>query len=127
MLAIIRHLVATVKFSKLSDFPNIYKLVRPIGPVNRGIICLFNFFFVLRENRTKEIFLQNVASLQGLDYFSATGAKAFDELEDIVEKLGDEYGKGLKWAKETIESLKKAKRYLKGDYKVFPYELKIMR
>ena len=57
-------------------------------------------------------------SLQGLDYFSITGAKAFDELEVIVEKIGDEHGKGLTWAKETTEKLKQAKRYLKGDYKV---------
>lgn len=41
---------------------------------------------------------------------------AFDDLENLVENLGDEYGRGLKWAKE--EKLKKAKRYLKGDYKV---------
>jgi hypothetical protein len=39
-------------------------------------------------------------SLQGLDYFSAEGAKSFDDLEEIVEKLGDEYGKGLTWAKQ---------------------------
>lgn len=33
-------------------------------------------------------------SLQGLDYVSAEGAKAFDELAAVVENLGD-YGKGL--------------------------------
>ncbi len=32
-----------------------------------------------------------------VDYFSATGAKSFDDLEDIVEKIGDDYGKGIKW------------------------------
>ncbi|KAK3727221.1 hypothetical protein QZH41_020358 [Actinostola sp. cb2023] len=57
-------------------------------------------------------------SLHGLDYFAATGAEAFDELELIVETIGDEYGKGLTWARETTEKLKQAKRYLKGDYKV---------
>lgn len=57
-------------------------------------------------------------SLQGLDYLSANGATAFDDLENLVENLGDEYGRGLKWAKEITEKLKKAKRYLKGDYKV---------
>lgn len=57
-------------------------------------------------------------SLQGLDNFSALGAKAFDDLEEIVEKLGDTYGNGLTWAKETKQKLKLAKRYLKGDYKV---------
>ncbi len=57
-------------------------------------------------------------SLQGLDYFSAEGAKAFEDLEAIVEKLGDEYGKGLTLAKQQNEKLKQSKRYLKSDYKV---------
>ena len=57
-------------------------------------------------------------SLQGLDYVSATGAKAFDELEEVINKLGDHYGKGLPWAKVQKEKLHLAKRYLKGDYKV---------
>ena len=34
-------------------------------------------------------------SLQGIDYLAAEGAKAFDDLENVVEKLGDIYGKGL--------------------------------
>ena len=57
-------------------------------------------------------------SLQGLDYFSAEGAKAFDDLVAIVDKLGDVYELGLTWSKEKTEKLKLAKRYLKGDYKV---------
>lgn len=57
-------------------------------------------------------------SLQGLDYVSAEGAKAFDELADVIDKLGDNYGNGLSWAKDQSEKLKMAKRYLKGDYKV---------
>ena len=56
-------------------------------------------------------------SLQGLDYFSASGAKAFDDLEVVVESLGDD-GMGMSWAKEKKEMLKMSKRYLKGDYKV---------
>ena len=57
-------------------------------------------------------------SLQGLDYVSAAGAKAFDELEEVIDKLGDNYGKGFTWAKVQKEKLHLAKRYLKGDYKV---------
>ena len=57
-------------------------------------------------------------SLQGLDNFSAEGAKAFEEMQEIIEKLGDECGKGVTWAKKQNEELKKAKRYLKTDYKV---------
>ena len=57
-------------------------------------------------------------SLQGLDYVSAAGAKAFEDLEEVIEKIGDDYGKGLTWAKQQKEKLQIAKRYLKGDYKV---------
>ena len=57
-------------------------------------------------------------SLQGLDYISAQGAKAFEELEQVTEKLGDSFGLGLSWAREKTEQLKAAKRYLKGDFKV---------
>ena len=57
-------------------------------------------------------------SLEGLDYFSAEGAKAFDELIGVVDKLGDEYELGVSWSKEQIRKLKMAKRYLKSDYKV---------
>lgn len=57
-------------------------------------------------------------SLQGVDYFSADGAKAFDDLEDVAQKIGDGGGVGLSWAKEKKEKLKAAKRYLKGDFKV---------
>ena len=57
-------------------------------------------------------------SLQGLDYFSADGAKAFDDLHEIVEKLGDRYQRGMPWSSEMSKKLKLAKRYLKGDYKV---------
>ena len=48
----------------------------------------------------------------------AAGVKAFDELEKVVEKLGDDYGKGFTWAKVQKEKLQLAKRYLKADYKV---------
>ena len=54
-------------------------------------------------------------SLQGLDYVSAEGAKAFEELEDVIEKLGDIPHRP---AKDQSEKLKMAKRYLKSDFKV---------
>ena len=57
-------------------------------------------------------------SLQGLDYLSADGAKAFDDLQEVLEKLGDRYQRGMSWSKEISKNLKLAKRYLKGDYKV---------
>ena len=57
-------------------------------------------------------------SLEGLDYFSAEGAKAFDELIGVVDKLGDECELGVSRSKEQIRKLKMAKRYLKSDNKV---------
>ncbi|XP_031565193.1 uncharacterized protein LOC116300455 [Actinia tenebrosa] len=39
-------------------------------------------------------------------------------MEEVVQKLGDEYGKGHPWVKNQINELKIAKRYLKIDYKV---------
>ena len=39
-------------------------------------------------------------SLQGLDNAGAQGAKAFEELELAAEKLSDNCGLGLSWAKE---------------------------
>ncbi|KAK3732459.1 hypothetical protein QZH41_014902, partial [Actinostola sp. cb2023] len=56
-------------------------------------------------------------SLQGLDYVSSEGAKAFDDIADVIDKLGDNYNNGLTWSKELAQKLKLAKRYLKGDYK----------
>ena len=49
-------------------------------------------------------------SLQGLDYVSAQGAKAFEELKLAAEKLGDNCGLGLSWVKDKKEKLKVAKR-----------------
>ena len=65
-------------------------------------------------------------SLQGLDYFSAEGAKAFDDLVAVVDKLGDVYELGLTWSKEKAEKLKMAKRYPKGDYKVGEVSLALL-
>ena len=61
-------------------------------------------------------------SLQGLDYISCAGADAFDDLCNVVERLGDEF-MGMTWAKEQREQLKAAKRYNKSDFKVIVYTL----
>ena len=56
-------------------------------------------------------------SLQGLDYLSCAGSKAFDDLHDIVNRLGDSF-MGMTWAKKQKEQLKSAKHYLKDNFKV---------
>jgi len=45
-------------------------------------------------------------SLQGLDYFVAQGVRAFENLEETADRLGDNYGLGLSWSKEKKEQLK---------------------
>ena len=57
-------------------------------------------------------------SLQGLNYFTAQGTQAFDDLESVVDKFGEDCGMGSAWVKEKKEQLKEGKRYLKCDYKV---------
>ena len=57
-------------------------------------------------------------SFQGLDYVSSEGAKAFDDIAEVVDKPGDNYQGGMSWSEELIRKLKLMKRYLKGDFKV---------
>ena len=56
-------------------------------------------------------------SLQGLDYVTSAGAQAFEDLADVVERLGDA-GQGMGWTKDMQIRLRAAKRYPKSDYKV---------
>ena len=56
-------------------------------------------------------------SLQGLDYFAAEGARAFDNLISLVRQVSL-LGPGHDWEKRVIEGLKTQKLYLKGDFKV---------
>eukprot|EP00058_Branchiostoma_floridae_P015299 XP_002600787.1 hypothetical protein BRAFLDRAFT_95073 [Branchiostoma floridae] len=55
-------------------------------------------------------------SLQGLDYFTAEGGRAFEDIEGVLEKMAEQHGQ--EWAKTQATILRSAKRYLKGDYKV---------
>ena len=56
-------------------------------------------------------------SLQGLDYITASGSKAFEDLENVADQLGD-LGMGMTWANQQKKEMKLAKRYLKSDFKV---------
>ena len=58
-------------------------------------------------------------SLQGLDNFSAQGTKAFEDLCETVDRIADQ-AKSQAWAKETKQTLRSAKQYLRADYKVRP-------
>ena len=57
-------------------------------------------------------------SLEGLDYFAAEGARAFDDLASIVEDISSLRADGREWARRIKDSLKAGKLYLKSDFKV---------
>lgn len=59
-------------------------------------------------------------SLQGLDYFAAEGARAFEDLESLVHQLS-QLGLGKESDTFDAQSLKSAKLYLKGDFKVIVF------
>ena len=56
-------------------------------------------------------------SLQGPDYFAAEGAKAFNDLLQLVARTGDR-----QWVVRWEQALKEKKQYLKTDYKVYILE-----
>ena len=56
-------------------------------------------------------------SLQGLDYISADGAKAFEDLIEITRKT-ELNGGGNQWALTCEKALRQGKQYLKTEYKV---------
>ena len=56
-------------------------------------------------------------SLQGLDYIAAEGAKAFDDLISILDRLGN-YGASREMISSCQDALKTGKQYIKADYKV---------
>ena len=58
--------------------------------------------------------------LQGLDYFAAEGARAFEDLESLMHQLS-ELGLGKESDTFDAQSLKSAKLYLKGDFKVIVF------
>ena len=57
-------------------------------------------------------------SLQGLDYFAAEGARAFDDLASIVEDISSLRADGGEWEGRIKDALKVGKLYLKSDFKV---------
>ena len=57
-------------------------------------------------------------SLQGLDYIAAGGAKGFDDLQRILDRLG-EYSLRRDLVSHYQKSLKEANHNLKAEYKVY--------
>lgn len=61
-------------------------------------------------------------SLQGLDYFAAEGARAFNDLSAVLEQAL-ENGARKERVQGLQEALKAGKLYLKGDFKVIHFFL----
>ncbi|KAK3735902.1 hypothetical protein QZH41_001349 [Actinostola sp. cb2023] len=57
-------------------------------------------------------------SLQGLDNTSADGAEGFHRITQIVDNLEQQHGASKEWGSDAKISLKKAKCYLKTEYRV---------
>jgi hypothetical protein len=55
-------------------------------------------------------------SLQGLDYYHAEDAKAFDDLRKIVMQIEPVHGR--EWAIKCEKALQEGKQYIKSDFKV---------
>lgn len=92
------------------------------SPLSRTVLFRILKMFVLRP------FAPHFKVWTTSHYFSEEGSKSFDDLEEIVDKLGDVFKLqlGLSWSKEQTRKLKLAKRYLKGDYKVSDISLNLV-
>lgn len=102
--------------------PNVIRMMIPESIVKQYLAYSEEIGFTPMSRRTLLRILDKCPasvqkSLQGLDYISAEGGQAFDDLCNVVERLGDCF-KSMTWAKERKLELKAAKRYLKSDFKV---------
>ena len=112
----------TLSSGQVLEVPNVIRTMIPSRIVKQYVCyCKETNFHPFSESTMHRILSECSAtvrkSLQGLDYFSADGTTAFDSLLTLIPKLID-YGVERDWAEKTVESLKAAKLYLKGDYKV---------
>jgi len=115
-------LTITLSTQETIKIPNVIRMAIPERLVRRyQAYCEESGFKALSRSTLLRILsicsASTRKSLQGLDYLSSTGAQAFEELLDVVEKIGD-VGKGMDWAKDAQNRLRTGKRYPKGDYKV---------
>ena len=125
------HLVQDLPFGlknlKLSsgdtiEVPNVIRLMIPQRVVLQYTqYCLETGFKPFSESTMLRVLSECSASvrksLQGLDYFAAEGARAFDDLAALVRQIS-QLGAGKEWETRVTEALKADKFYLKGDYKV---------
>lgn len=125
------HLVQDLPFGnknlKLSNgqsiaVPNVIRTLIPQRIVRQyQQYCLDSNFTPFSERTMSRILSECSASvcksLQGLDYFAAEGARAFDDLSLVLEQAV-EVGASKERVQGLQEVLKAGKLYLKGDFKV---------
>ena len=102
--------------------PNVIRSIIPEHIVNQSYSRESGFIPMSRSTSCRILNVCSTTvckSLQGIDCVTAEGAKAFDDLEDIVDIRGN----GLTWAKDQSEKLKNAKRYLKTNHKVLYFHI----
>lgn len=109
--------------------PNVIRTMIPQRVVKQYVsFCQETGFKTFSEKTMLRILSECAASvrksLQGLDYFAADGSKAFENLAEVVKGM-PAVGLEQKWKHDVQDSLKAAKLYLKGDYKV-NYSLKTL-
>ena len=114
----------TLKLSsgKLIEIPNVIRTMIPQRIARQySHYCEETNFKPFSERTMLRVLAECKASvrksLQGLDYFAADGARAFEDLDNLVRQLGD-LGLGNEWQVQHVELLKAAKSYIKGDFKV---------
>lgn len=121
----------TIKLStnEVVTVPNVIRMMIPETIVKQYLTYAEESNFTPLSRRTLLNILSVCAastrkSLQGLDYISSAGAQAFEDLTNVVDRLGDHL-MGMTWAREQRDRLMSAKRYLKSDYKVRTHGKKI--
>ena len=116
-----RHL--KLSSGEVIDVPNVIRQMIPQRIIRQYTqYCLETKFKPFSERTMLRILSECSASvrksLQGLDYFAAEGARAFDDLVGMVHPMSENVADGKEWEKRMTEHLKASKLYLKGDFKV---------
>ncbi|KAK3731369.1 hypothetical protein QZH41_019552, partial [Actinostola sp. cb2023] len=125
------HLVQDLPFGKrhlkmssgqIIEVPNVIRMMIPQRIVRQySQYCEETGFTPFSERTMLRVLSECSASvrksLQGLDYFAAEGAQAFDNLIALVRQRS-QLGSDKDWVTKTLDVLKTSKLYLKGDYKV---------
>jgi len=112
----------TLSSGKTIEIPNVIRTLIPQNIAGQYEQCCDETGFEPFSERTMLRILAECKasvrkSLQWLDYFAAEGARAFEDLESLVRQVR-ELGLGKESDAIDTQSLKTAKLYLKGDFKL---------